>query len=540
MSGKPIELVKKALLLFIQSLPEQSYFQLIGFGSDFKKYNEEPVIYNKENVNNIINIINGLSANLGGTNISGPLSDIYNNECYSKINLSRNIFLLTDGEVFDREKCIEIISANSSKFRLHSLGIGNDFDKQLIEQCGKLGKGSSSFVRDLEKIDEVVIDVLNKGLRPYITDIQFDFENYKDEISSNIIKVNPTNNFTYQNEVMNYSFILPGKQELSDMKVKITGKDPINLIEADVTFNNAIKLNDGEELSKVIVGRALKNNEELTKNEENEVKFAKKYQILSKNTALFAELINNESQQSKLIKVELNKFKKNRYDDDYIDSIINSTKYGSSFADSLISGISDKVGAAAPREIQSYKCTCAIPTKSKKKKSMGFNFNLFGGIKNIFSSKDKSTSNTKPKAKESKKVYETSSPNNEDNKNDFLIDINTSSSKISNSTSNSNTNDDMTQLIMSQDVIEGSWDENDQTKKLQSLVTLDKFNKIKNKIIALKKEANENKIIYTILVVYYLKTKCTNKLNKYILVINKAIKFLNKNGINYDNIVSDI
>ena len=171
---------------------------------------------------------------------------------------------------------------------------------------------------------------------------------------------------------------------------------------------------------------------------------------------------------------------------------------------------------------------------------MGFNFNLFGGIKNIFSSKDKSTSNTKPKAKESKKVYETSSPNNEDNKNDFLIDINTSSSKISNSTSNSNTNDDMTQLIMSQDVIEGSWDENDQTKKLQSLVTLDKFNKIKNKIIALKKEANENKIIYTILVVYYLKTKCTNKLNKYILVINKAIKFLNKNGINYDNIVSDI
>ena len=54
MGGKLIELVKQALLLFIQSLPEQSYFQLIGFGSDFKKYNSEPVTYSKENIDTTI------------------------------------------------------------------------------------------------------------------------------------------------------------------------------------------------------------------------------------------------------------------------------------------------------------------------------------------------------------------------------------------------------------------------------------------------------------------------------------------------------
>ena len=134
MSGKPMELVRKALLLFIQSLPENSYFQLIGFGSDFKKYNVEPVIYNKENVDNIIKIINGLRADLGGTNISKPLAEIFNSESYSKIDLSKNIFLLTDGEVFDREKCIELISNNSSKFRVHALGMGNSFDEVLIKQ----------------------------------------------------------------------------------------------------------------------------------------------------------------------------------------------------------------------------------------------------------------------------------------------------------------------------------------------------------------------------------------------------------------------
>ena len=196
MSGKPILLVRKALLLFIQSLPANSYFQLIGFGSNFIKYNEEPVLYNKENVDNIIKTIKELTANLGGTNISKPLDEIFRNECYSKINLSRNIFLLTDGEVFDREQCINLISNNSKKFRVHAMGLGNSFDEILIKQCGELGKGTSSFIKNEEKINSVVINTLNNGLRPYLTDIKFDFENYKEEIASNIISCNPINNFS--------------------------------------------------------------------------------------------------------------------------------------------------------------------------------------------------------------------------------------------------------------------------------------------------------------------------------------------------------
>ena len=40
------------------------------------------MIYNKENVEKIINIINSLKADLGGTNISSPLSAIYNDNNY--------------------------------------------------------------------------------------------------------------------------------------------------------------------------------------------------------------------------------------------------------------------------------------------------------------------------------------------------------------------------------------------------------------------------------------------------------------------------
>ena len=547
MSGKSIELVKESLVLFMQSLPDKSYFQLIGFGSDYKKYNEEPVIYNKENVEKIINIINGLSADLGGTNISGPLKSIYDDECYSKINLSRNIFLLTDGQVFDREKCINLITANSGKFRIHSLGIGNDFDKVLIQQCGKLGKGSSSFVKEVEKINSVVIDALNKSLRPYITDIKFEFENYKEEIASNIITCNPINNFTYQNEIMNYSFILPGNKELSDLKIKIICKDPINIIEKEVNLDNMMKIENGEEMSKMIIGKALKNNDELIKDEEKEIKFAKKYQILSKNTALFAEIINEESQQSKLLKVELNKFESRNEDRYYYNSKKNKAhnlilNYSSSRSIDNDFGIS--YCKAAPSKL----CCklSAAPKKSYKKMKNSGNFldGIKSKFKGIFSSKN---------SVESKPVY-SNKPQYKKNYDLDLCDLGAEPDYINcnnnyeniimkeplDSSKNINDKDFNKRLIRSQDIIGGFWNENDDTKKIIDIITVDKFDKIKNKINVLNKGANEIKIIYTILVVYYLNTKCIDKLNEYKLVINKAIKFLQKNGINYDDIISDI
>ena len=521
MSGKSINLVKQALLLFIQSLPEGSYFQLIGFGTSFKKYNEEPVQYNQENVTKIISIINDLKANMGGTNISGPLDNVYKDDKYSKINLSKNIFLLTDGQVHDREQCVNLITTNSNKFRIHALGIGKDFDKVLIERSGKLGKGSSSYVEDVEKINSAVIDTLNKCLRPYLTDIQFNFQSYQNNNSNSIIKCNPVNNFTYQDEIMNYSFILDEKNKIDidklsqPINIEIIGKDPKKVIKENVSFannQNIIKLSNGDEMSKMIVGKALKNNRELKDDEKKEVEFAKKYQILSKNTALFAEILNDsENKQTKLIKVDLNNYETQR--------IGGGIRFGGGFKPMLFSM------AAAPKSLgivgcaqPMMKCCAAMPMKKMdmkgsampmKKKAMmeSANLNMMGAapMRNI------------------------------------NIDCNINSiSSTKRPQDNNEIKDDLTRLIMSQDIIEGSWNENGETKKLINIVTQDKFNKISNKVRGLNKGLLEIKIIYTLLVIYYLNTKHSGKLNDYRLVINKGKKFLMKQGIQYEDIINGI
>ena len=50
MTGEPIKLVSESLLFFIQSLPKNSYFQLIGFGSSINYINQKPVEYNTKNI----------------------------------------------------------------------------------------------------------------------------------------------------------------------------------------------------------------------------------------------------------------------------------------------------------------------------------------------------------------------------------------------------------------------------------------------------------------------------------------------------------
>ena len=319
MRGNSIDLVKKALILFMQSLPQKSYFQLIGFGTDYKKYNESPIEYKKENVKQTLEIIKGMQANMGGTNISSPLKDIFENKVYDDIPLARNIFLLTDGQVFNRELCINLISTNSSKFRIQAIGIGNDFDKILIERAGKLGNGSSAFVEDVNNINEVVIETLNRCLRPYLININFGFAN-KSMLKSPILINQPMNNFTYQDEVISYGFILGNKNAINfekltePIQVEMFAKDPLNEVRESIILkldDNITKLNNGENLLKTIVGQGLKFNKQFINTEEKEVEFAKKYQMLSKNTALFGEILRDDSQQTSLIKVDINEERKN-------------------------------------------------------------------------------------------------------------------------------------------------------------------------------------------------------------------------------------
>ena len=67
MWGKRIEQAKKALILFLKSLPEDSKYNIISFGSKFERHYQESLLYTDENIEETINMIETFNADFGGT-----------------------------------------------------------------------------------------------------------------------------------------------------------------------------------------------------------------------------------------------------------------------------------------------------------------------------------------------------------------------------------------------------------------------------------------------------------------------------------------
>ena len=293
MDGDSIEIASKALLLFLQSLPAGSYYQIIGFGSEFKKYDENPKVYNENNIKKSKEIINKLKADLGGTNIYNPLNDIYNSDkIYEKINLPKIIFLLTDGEIDNKNETLELIEKNSDKFSIYSIGIGNNFDQDLIKNAGIIGKGDYNFCSDVKNLNAVIATEINNSINPYISDFIIDTPLSE----KNLYHFNYENIIIKNNKIINFGYILKKNEDINnpiniDIKYIKNSRNIKNEKKKEIKKNyklNSYEIPNGDELFKLILNNYIIKNSKLTENEK--LNLSLKYQILNETTSLFAEI----------------------------------------------------------------------------------------------------------------------------------------------------------------------------------------------------------------------------------------------------------
>ena len=284
MRGRSIEIASKALKLFLQSLPSNSYFQIIGFGSNYILYNDIPKEYTKENINETLKIIDGLGANLGGTDIYGPLNYIYNNKNNLDIKLPKYIFLLTDGEIDDKPSTLELIEKNNSIYSIYSIGIGNDFDEDLIKNAGIIGKGNYNFCRDLDGLNSIISTEISKAISSFISNFTMKntLQNEKLELEqeTNIYPI------IRNNQIVNSAYIINSNNKNDKIDIDLSYLDEDK---KEIKKHYKIEpeyMEEGEELSKLIINNYILNH----LNDNEIIKKALKYQIFMKETSLFAEI----------------------------------------------------------------------------------------------------------------------------------------------------------------------------------------------------------------------------------------------------------
>ena len=306
MSDSSIKAASEALLLFLQSLPVGSFYQIIGFGTDYETYDKKPKEYKQKNIEESIKIIEALKANKGGTNIYEPLKYIYKlKNDYDKILLPRYIFLLTNGNINNKNETLSLIEKNSNKFSIHSFGIGKSFNKHFIKSAGIIGKGSYSFCNEISKLNIKIVSTLNSICIPYLANLEI--KSPLDEL--NLYKINVNNINIKESAIYKYYYII--NKKLENKKINFS----LNYTKKKETETKTeelkpFELPQGDQLSKLIINKYILENDSLS--EKEKIKLALKYQLFIEGTSLFAENELTQKTKAQIQKKEVIREKKEK------------------------------------------------------------------------------------------------------------------------------------------------------------------------------------------------------------------------------------
>ena len=499
MDGLRIEIASQSLILFLQSLPVGSYYQIIGFGSKYILYDEVPKEYNKENIDKTIRIIKKLEANLGGTCIYEPLKHIYDSSLnYDKIKLPKNIFLLTDGRITDKNETLELIEKYSFKYRIYSIGIGDFFDEDLVKNAGIIGKGSYNFCNNLNDLSLIISSEIYKCCTLFATVLSINCNLDNNNLINNIIP-----SFIRENDIIKLNYILK-KEDNIDEKIKLIIKYKDNeenkIIEKKVEINPE-KIEKGEDLSKLIIYNYIKTNFNLSNDKKLEL--ALKYQIFTEDTSLFAEveLSNKISEEMKLEILGNEKNNFNHYIDKY--SNVNLNNYFNSNLE--VNGIMcDRVYENYNNEDLEYQSN-----------------RLFNELLIQHNLRKNANDNKKDDLQKVNMLNE-----------DMLIEDKKEEIKEI----DLNNKEHIMKMINTQDFVEGFWEENPFTKKIK-----EKYEKEYNLIKKLKNKNIDNNTILTIVIIYFSKKEHSELLNDLLMIIKKAEIFIEKKAKDqFENIIKEL
>lgn len=134
----------------------------------------EPLAYSQQNMDKAIAYVHDINADLGGTELYHPLASLLKHKpC---VGSSRQIILLTDGQISNEPAVIALARKYRSWNRIFTFGIGPASSRHLIRGLAEATRGAAEFITEGERIEEKVLRTFSRLSTPALTDLAVQWE----------------------------------------------------------------------------------------------------------------------------------------------------------------------------------------------------------------------------------------------------------------------------------------------------------------------------------------------------------------------------
>lgn len=171
MAGGNMQSARATLLLFLKSLPNGCYFNIISFGNNHKAlFTDGSREYNEESLSRAMQLHQEMKADMGGTEILRPLQYLYSQE--PKRGYARQLILLTDGQVWNVDNVLKLVARHASDTRAFAVGIGEGASTALVKGIARAGRGQAEMVVQQDNLQTKVMGMLQKMVQESVHDVR--------------------------------------------------------------------------------------------------------------------------------------------------------------------------------------------------------------------------------------------------------------------------------------------------------------------------------------------------------------------------------
>lgn len=163
MTGIKIQQAKEAAVYIVNNLNEGDYFNIVDFSTNVSTFRSDHVPFNSQTQEEALDYIYPMEAD-GLTNISGAFSEAIPDFTNSDSSTANIIIFLTDGQattgIQGTEEILQhihdlIIYNEVSNLAIHTFGIGDDVNYQLLSQIASQNNGLCHFLEDEDLLEAI-------------------------------------------------------------------------------------------------------------------------------------------------------------------------------------------------------------------------------------------------------------------------------------------------------------------------------------------------------------------------------------------------